>query len=300
MKKIAFIGLGIMGKPMAANLLKAGYQLSVYARRAETLADFVSPAVTVCDNPAAAVTATDLCITMLSDTPDVEEVTLGNHGIIHGATADSVIIDMSTINPSASKKIAQQLSVKKVHTLDAPVSGGEQGAINGTLSIMVGGDKASFDRALPVLKCMGSNIVRVGEHGAGQVAKACNQLLVAQTVAATAEVLILAQAAGVDARLVQKALLGGFAGSKVLEVHGERILNHDFAPGFKARLHLKDLRIVNSLAREMRLNLPGIKHALENMRQLVKEGNGEFDSSAIATVIRKKSGCISRSEQKRS
>ncbi len=275
---------------MAANLLKAGYRLSVYARRAQTLADFESSAVTVCDSPAAAAAAADFCITMLSDTPDVEAVTLGDDGIIFGAAADSVVIDMSTIAPALSKTIAQRLAENKVHALDAPVSGGEQGAIDGALSVMVGGDEAIFHRALPILKAMGSNIVRIGGHGAGQVAKACNQLLVAQTIAATAEMLILAQAAGADAKLVQQALLGGFAGSKVLEIHGARILNQDFAPGFKARLHLKDLRIVDTLADEMQLDLPGAKRALRHMRQLVAEGNGEFDSSAIATVIRKRSG----------
>lgn len=288
MEKIAFIGLGIMGRPMAQNLLKAGHSLSLWARRPAALDGFDGPAVSVCGSPADAVAAADFCITMVSDTADVEEVILGPDGVIHKAAAGSIVIDMSTISATITRGIAAQLAARQVQMLDAPVSGGEQGAVAGTLSIMVGGDEDAFARARPLLETLGDKIVHVGGHGAGQIAKACNQLLVAQTIGATAEALEFAQAAGVDPRRVREALLGGFANSKILEIHGHKMLEQNYTPGFKARLHLKDLNIAEDVARAMGLNLAGLKLARENLRQLVATGGGELDSAAIAKVVRTK------------
>ena len=227
---------------------------------------------------------------MVADTPDVEQVILGEQGVIHGAQAGSVVVDMSTISPSATRHIAEMLGKQAIQMLDAPVSGGEQGAIDGTLSIMVGGKAEVFAQVLPVFEVLGKNIVHVGEHGAGQVTKTCNQIVIAQTLVAVSEAFILARVSGVDPAKVRAALLGGFAASRVLETHGQRILQHNFKPGFKARLHQKDLRISMEAAHEMGVALPGAALATQYLNALIGEGLGEEDSSAIATILEKVSG----------
>ena len=288
--RIGFIGLGIMGRPMAQNLIKAGCPLSVHARRPDMMKPLVAAGATAGENAQAVAAQSDIIITMVSDTPDVEQVLLGEQGVIHGAQAGSIVVDMSTISPSATRRMAELLGKKGIQMLDAPVSGGEQGAIDGTLSIMVGGKEEIFQKALPVFEVLGKNIVHIGEHGAGQVTKACNQLVIAQTLVAISEAFILARVSGVDPTKVREALLGGFAGSRVLEAHGQRILDHNFEPGFKARLHQKDMRISMEAAHEMGIALPGAALATQQLNALIGEGLGEEDSSALATILEKISG----------
>ncbi|HEY6093335.1 MAG TPA: NAD(P)-binding domain-containing protein [Gallionellaceae bacterium] len=287
---IGYIGLGVMGQGCASNLLKAGQALQVHARRAEQMQPLVAAGATPHDSPATLAAHCDIIFTNVSDTPGVQQVVLGDHGIIHGARAGSVVVDMSTILPSAARSIAATLASQQIEFLDAPVSGGSQGAQEGTLSIMVGGKAEVFQRVLPLLQAMGKNIVHIGDAGAGQVAKACNQIVVTQTLGAIAEAYTLAKAAGVDPARVRAALLGGFAGSKMLEVHGQRMLSHQFTPGFKARLHDKDMRIVQQFAQEMGLELPGTELVAGYIHALVEAGLGEQDSSALSTLFEKKLG----------
>ncbi len=283
--KIGFIGLGIMGRPQALNLIKGGYSLSVYARRAESMQPLKKAGATPCATPQEVAARSDVTFVMVADTPDVEQVILRERGAIHGAKAGSVIVDMSTISPLATKAIAMDLLAKGVEMLDAPVSGGETGAINGTLTIMVGGKPDVFERVKPLLECMGKTITLVGGSGAGQVAKACNQIIVAVTIEAVAEALTFARKSGVDAAKVREALMGGFAGSKILEVHGKRMLDNDFKPGFKVRLHQKDLRIVMQTACELGLGLPAAGVAAQHLNALMGSGDGDLDSAAIIKVI---------------
>jgi len=290
MEKIAYIGLGIMGRPMVLNLLRAGYSVRVWARRSEMMEPLVEAGATACSSPADAADNSDIIITNVSDTTDVEQVVLGQNGIIEGAAKGSVVVDMSTISPSVTRAIAERLAERNVEMLDAPVSGGEKGAIDGTLSIMVGGKAAVFERVLPVFDVLGSNIVHIGGHGAGQVTKACNQTVIAQSISAIGEAFILAAAAGVDPAKVREALLGGFAGSKVLDSHGGRMLMHDFKPGFKARLHQKDMRIVLETAHELGIALPGASLATQLINALVGSGGGEDDSCAILRLQEQLSG----------
>jgi 2-hydroxy-3-oxopropionate reductase len=275
---------------MAQNLIKAGYPLAVHARRPDMMVPLVNAGATACENAQAVAAQSDITFTMVSDTPDVEQVILGEQGVIHGAQAGSVVVDMSTISPSATRHMAEMLGKQGIQMLDAPVSGGEQGAIDGTLSIMVGGKAEIFEKVLPVFEVLGKNIVHVGEHGAGQVTKTCNQIVIAQTLVAVSEAFILARVSGVDPAKVRAALLGGFAASRVLETHGQRILEHNFKPGFKARLHQKDLRISMEATHEMGIALPGAALATQYLNALIGEGLGEEDSSAIATILEKVSG----------
>lgn len=290
MEKIAYIGLGIMGRPMVLNLLQAGYSVRVWARRSEMMEPLVEAGATACSSPADAADNSDIIITNVSDTTDVEQVVLGQNGIIEGAAKGCVVVDMSTISPSVTRAIAEQLGERNIEMLDAPVSGGEKGAIDGTLSIMVGGKAAVFERVLPVLDVLGSNIVHIGGNGAGQVTKACNQTVIAQSISAIGEAFVLAAAAGVDPAKVREALLGGFAGSKVLDSHGGRMLMHDFKPGFKARLHQKDMRIVLETAHELGIALPGASLATQLINALVGSGGGEDDSCAILRLQEQLSG----------
>lgn len=285
-ERIAFIGLGIMGKPMAYNLLKSGHQIFTYARNRDSEKSLVELGAVSCPTPRDAAASARFCITIVSDTADVEEVTTQHtHSIIHGASPGSIVIDMSTIAPEATRRIAASFQKRGIGFLDAPVSGGEQGAVNATLSIMAGGPEDTFQKALPLLKVLGKKVVRVGEHGAGQVAKACNQLVVAQTMVAVAEALEFAATAGVDPARVRQALLGGFAYSRVLETHGEKMLTQDYVPGFKAHLHLKDLKNTVASAVAMNIQLAGTTLAYKYMDELVRCGNGEADSSAIAKIV---------------
>ena len=231
----------------------------------------------------------DVIFIMVSDTPDVEHVIFGEHGVVHGARRGSVVVDMSSISPIATHLIAKKLAEKGVDMLDAPVSGGEAGAVSGTLSIMVGGKDAVFERVLPLFQLMGKNIVHVGDHGAGQTAKVCNQMVVAQTIVAVSEAMIFASKAGVDPAKVRQALLGGFAGSKILEVHGQRMLERNFKPGFKAKLHQKDIRNALLAAHELGLALPGTAMASTYLNALVGSDEGELDSSAMVKILERMS-----------
>ena len=284
MTDIAFIGLGIMGRPMALNLLRAGHRLFVHARRAESMAPLIEAGAVGCSNPAQAARQAEVVFTMVSDTPDVEQVILGtgdDHGVLAGVVAGALVVDMSTISPSATRNLAARISEQGAEMLDAPVSGGEAGAVAGTLSIMVGGSAAAFARVRPLFEVLGKNIVHVGANGAGQVAKGCNQVVIAQTLLGVGEAFMLAKASGVDPAKVREALLGGFANSKVLEVHGQRLLEGNYVPGFKARLHQKDMRIVLETAQALGIGLPGTAQFAQFLNALVGQGMGEMDSSAV-------------------
>ena len=278
---IGFIGLGIMGRPMALNLLKAGHSLWVHARRPAMMTPLTDAGATGCETAAQVAAHTDIIFICVSDTQDVEQVIQGENGVLQSARKDSIVVDMSTISPSATRALANELADKQVYMLDAPVSGGEQGAINGTLSIMVGGEQHIFARVLPLFQIMGKNIVHIGENGAGQVTKACNQVLIGQTIAAIGEAFILASASGVDPAKVRQALMGGFAGSRVLESHGQRMLERNFKPGFKARLHQKDMRIALEAAHELGIALPGAAIVAQYLNAVVGHGKGDNDSISI-------------------
>ncbi|MEJ2058870.1 MAG: 2-hydroxy-3-oxopropionate reductase [Gammaproteobacteria bacterium] len=285
-ERVGYIGLGIMGRPMALNLLKAGYPVRVWARREAAMQPLLEAGATACKSAAEVAAEADIIFTNVSDTPDVQQVVLGEAGILEGAQAGAVVVDNSTISPSATRAMAERLSEKGVEMLDAPVSGGEQGAINGTLSIMVGGKDAVFTRVKPLFEVLGQNIVHVGTNGAGQVCKACNQVVIAQTIAGIGEAFVLAETSGVDAAKVREALLGGFAGSRALEIHGQRMLDRDFKPGFKARLHSKDMGIALQTAAELGIALPGAALVTQLINALVGRGDGELDSSAIVKLQR--------------
>ncbi|MET0800944.1 MAG: NAD(P)-binding domain-containing protein [Actinomycetota bacterium] len=285
--RIGFIGLGIMGKPMARNLLAAGYQLTVHSRSPGPVDEVVASGAARGDEPAKVAAASDVTITMLPDTADVEQVLTGRGGVIEGAPAGSLVIDMSSIDPGPTRAMAVAFTARDVAMLDAPVSGGEKGAIDATLSIMVGGDEPAFARGSPILEVLGASVVHVGPSGAGQVCKACNQLVVAATIEAVAEALLLAERSGVDGVKVREALLGGFAGSKILEVHGQRMLDRSFDPGFRIRLHRKDARIVEEAAAETRTPIPSFSAVTEQLQRSVDAGDGDRDHSALyAELVR--------------
>jgi len=287
MERIGFIGLGIMGKPMALNLLKAGYPLTVLNRSAPPQNELVAAGAQAGSSPKHVAEQSDVVITMLPDSPDVEGVVLGKEGVLAGLRPGGLVIDMSTIMPSVARRIIQAVRQKGSDGLDAPVSGGDIGARNATLSIMVGGSASAFARAKPIFEKMGKNIVHIGEAGAGQVSKAANQIAAVGTIALVSEALLLAAKAGADPAKVREALLGGSAQSRTLEVHGNRILQRDFQPGFKAKLSRKDLAIVLDTARELGLALPTIAIVAELMNALIANGGGELDHSAIVTMLEK-------------
>lgn len=290
MERIGFIGLGIMGKPMARNLMKAGYGLVVHNRSRASVEELSKEGAKAAVSAQEVAQSSDVVITMLPDSPDVEQVVLGPAGVLEGVRQGMLLVDMSTVAPSTSIKIHKALEQKQVQALDAPVSGGEIGAKEGTLSIMVGGDEKAFERALPILQAMGKNIVRVGGPGAGQVAKACNQVIVALTIQAVAEALTLARKCGVDPSKVREALLGGFAQSRILEVHGKRMLDRAFQPGFKMRLHRKDLAIALQTGREQGVALLATAQAAELMDSLLAQGKGELDHSGLALLVEQMAG----------
>ena len=287
--RIGFVGLGIMGRPMALNLRKAGHELWVHARRAESMQPLSEAGAKACASPQEVARNAEIVFICVSDTPDVEQVIRGDHGAIHGVRAGSVVVDMSTIAPAATRRLAEELAGRGAEMLDAPVSGGDVGAINGTLSIMVGGKPEVFERVKPFFECMGKNIVLVGTNGAGQVAKACNQIVIGVTIEAVSEALTFARRNEVDAGKVRDALLGGFAGSRILEVHGKRMLDDAFNPGFKVKLHQKDLRIVIEAAHQLGLALPGTALVAQHLNALMGSGDGELDSSAIVKVVERMS-----------
>ena len=285
--KIGFIGLGIMGRPMALNLLKGGHQLTVWARRAESMRPLLEAGALGAGSPAEAAQGNELVISMVADAPDVAEVM---RGVAAGAAPGLVAVDMSTIAPAAVRQIGETLAAAGVDFIDAPVSGGEVGAIAGTLSIMAGGAEAAFAKARPAFECMGKNIVHVGGAGAGQVAKAANQIVTGMGVLAVAEAFAFASKNGVDAGKVREALLGGFAYSKILENHGQRMLDRNFKPGFKSWMHEKDLNIVMQTAHELGLCLPGSAATAQMFNAMVGSGLGEQDSIAVLQLLEKLSG----------
>jgi 2-hydroxy-3-oxopropionate reductase len=287
---VGFIGLGIMGKPMALNLIKGGYPLWVYGRRAESMAPLTAAGAHACASPEEVARAAEFTFIMVSDTQDVEQVILGPNGVLSGARPGAIVVDMSTISPVATRSLAARLMEQGVEMLDAPVSGGEAGAVNGALSLMVGGKPEVFIRVKPLFEMLGTKIVYIGPNGAGQAAKACNQIAVSLTIEGVAEAFTFARKNGVDPGRVREALLGGFANSRILEVHGQRMLDHDFRPGFKVRLHQKDLRIVMETAHQMGIALPGSALVAQHMNALIGSGEGELDSSALIKVIEKLNG----------
>ncbi len=287
---LGFIGLGIMGWPMALNLLRAGHCLFVHGRRSESMTPLAQAGCVACAGAAQVAARSDVIFIMVSDTPDVEQVLFGADGVAQGAKAGAVVVDMSTISPSATRRFAEALQAQGIAMLDAPVSGGDVGAINGSLSIMVGGKQEIFERVQPLFAVLGKNIVHVGDHGAGQVAKACNQIVVALTIQGVAEALTFARQNAVDPVKVRAALMGGFAASRILEVHGQRMLDDNYTPGFKTKLHHKDMQIVMQNAEELGLTLPGAQLSLQHLAALMDADAGELDSAAIMKVVQRLSG----------
>ncbi len=284
-KVIGFIGLGIMGKPMAKHLLKAGYRLVVRDLMQAAVDEMVAAGARSAPTAREVAAQCDVLITMVPDSPDVEAVAYGPDGALAGLRPGTIWADMSTISPVTSRKVAADAAKKGVTMLDAPVSGGEKGAIAATLSIMVGGPKDAFDAMLPIFQVMGKTVVHMGETGAGQVTKAANQIVVALTIEAISEALVLASKAGVDPAKVRQVLLGGFCQSRILELHGERMIKREFAPGFKIRLHRKDLAIALNAGKEFGVPLPVTALVHEMLNALMVAGEGELDHSAIVHYI---------------
>lgn len=285
-ERVGFIGLGIMGAPMARHLLATGFPLTVHSRSPKPVDELVAAGAERAGSSAEVARASSVVITMLPDTPDVEHVVLGQDGVASAIAAGALVIDMSTIDPGPTRAIAKQLATHGVEMLDAPVSGGERGAIGGTLSIMVGGSERAFARAAPILETMGTSVIHIGPSGAGQIAKACTQLVVASTIEAVAEALVLAERSGVDAATVRGALLGGFADSKILDLHGRRMLDRAFEPGFRARLHRKDARIVLDAAEASGSPVPAFRVVAAQLDRLVDHANrGDLDHSALFTLL---------------
>lgn len=280
--RVGFVGLGVMGLPMARHLMAAGHTLAVWARRPESAAALLAEGAAWCATPAELAAQCEVVISIITASADVEQLAAG---LIEGFAPGAVHVDMSTIAPATARRLAARYAEKGVGWLDAPVSGGEQGARDATLAIMAGGDAAVLERVRPLFECLGKTVVHIGAAGAGQVAKACNQIVVAVTIEAVAEAMALARACGVDPAPVREALLGGFAGSRVLDVHGQRIIDDNYAPGFKAKLHQKDMGIVADTAAALGIRLDAASHAAELIQQLVAQGDGELDSSAIARLI---------------
>jgi 2-hydroxy-3-oxopropionate reductase len=287
---IGFIGLGIMGAPMAEHLIQAGHRLHVWARKPHKAEFILNQGATWADSPADLASQVEVLCLNVSDSRDVEALVLGDNGILAGAKPDLIVIDFSTISASTTRRMAELLATKAGHWVDAPVSGGQKGAQTASLTIMVGATPALFERVRPLLAQVGKTLTHVGDVGAGQITKACNQIVVSGTLAAIAEALLLAERAGVDPARVRAALLGGSAHSRMLEIHGARMLSGDFTPGFKAKLHQKDLSIVRQTAEELGLALPGASLAAQWMNALVGAGGGELDSAALITVLRQLNG----------
>ena len=284
-EKIGFIGLGIMGRPMAQNLIEAGYELVLYTRTKEKAEELAGDSATVAGSPKEVAGSADVVIAMLPDSPDVEEVVAGEDGVLEGIKEGALIIDMSTISPVVARNLAEKARKKGASMLDAPVSGGDVGARDGTLSIMVGGSGEDFERARPLFEVMGKTVTHVGEAGAGQVVKACNQIVVGLTIEAVSEALVLGSKAGVEPSKILDVLSGGLAGNKVMEVKRNKFLQHSFDPGFRVELHHKDLGIALAAGREYGVSLP-VTAIVDQMLQALKaKGRGDRDHSAILTSI---------------
>jgi 2-hydroxy-3-oxopropionate reductase len=283
-ERIGFIGLGIMGQPMAKHLLRANYPLTALDLNPALQSELVSSGAIAGTSLEQVARGNDVIITMLPDSPDVESVMFGIDGVMQGLRPGSLVIDMSTILPSMARRVTLAARAKGADGLDVPVSGGQVGAINAILTIMVGGSQSAFERAKPIFEKMGKNITLVGEAGAGQVTKAANQAIVGITIAAVSEALLLASKAGVDPKKVREALMGGFAQSRILELHGNRMIERNFQPGFKIKLHRKDMAIIQNTARELGLALPLSAQVAEMMNALIAHGGGELDHSALVNI----------------
>ena len=286
MSNIGFVGLGIMGKPMAANLIKGGHTLFLYSRSGvpQELTSFGGKA---CASAKEVAQKADIIITMVPDTPDVEKVLFGNNGIAEGLSRGKTVIDMSSISPIETKQFARRINGLGCEYVDAPVSGGEVGAKNAALTIMVGGNQATFDKVKPVFELMGKNITLVGGNGDGQTCKVCNQIIVALNIEAVGEALVFAAKAGADPARVRQALMGGFAASRILEVHGERMIKRTFDPGFRIELHQKDLSLALAGARAMGMSLPNTATTQQLFNSCVANGGAKWDHSALVRALEK-------------
>jgi len=286
MAKLGFIGLGIMGKPMASHLIAAGHAVHVCDLVSEPVKELCSIGAKACSCCRDIAQESDIIFIMVPDTPDVEVVLFGKDGVADGIRSGSIVVDMSSISPIATKEFAKRLGDLGVKMLDAPVSGGQVGAEKATLSIMVGGERQVFEQVKPYFELMGKNIVHVGENnGDGQTCKVANQIVVALTIEAVAEALLFASKAGADPRKVREALLGGFAQSRILEIHGQRMIERSFEPGFRTRLHQKDLNLALQAARSLRLSLPGTSIVQELLNGVAARGGSDLDHSAIVLAL---------------
>jgi len=285
MSKIGFIGTGIMGRHMARHLQAGGHELYLYRHRSELPEEMLAAGAIACDTRREVAERADVLITMVPDTPDVADVLFGKQGLAEGLSPGKLVIDMSSISPIDTKTFAARIAALGCDFLDAPVSGGEVGAKAASLTIMVGGSRPAFDRALPLFELMGKNITLVGENGAGQTCKVANQIIVALTIEAVGEALLFASKAGVDPARVREALMGGFAGSKILEVHGERMLKRTFAPGFRISLHQKDLGLALSGARALGISLPNTANTQELFNSCAAHAWSDLDHSAMIRAL---------------
>src|SRR5512138_377215 len=290
MLKVGYIGLGLMGKSIARNILKAGFPLVVHNRSRGAVDELVAEGATAAFSPREVAAQVDVVFTNLPDTPDVEKVVLGEGGIIEGAHEGLIYVDNSTIKPAAARRIAEELAKKGVQALDAPVSGGDIGARNGTLTIMVGGEAEALEKVMPAFQAMGKSVTHVGAAGAGQVAKAANQIMVAAQMVAMGELLVFSRKAGVDPRKVVEAIKGGAAQCWTLDVKPPRLFDGNRAPGFKAHMQLKDLRIIGETAKEYEIPISGTEANTRLFQQMIDMGMGELDNSAVVGVIEKLAG----------
>lgn len=288
--RIGFIGLGTMGRPMARNLLKAGFAVTVYGRKKPIVDELVSAGASAAGSPSEVAQSSDAVITMLPDSPDVKQVVTGEDGILSGAKPGMIVIDMSTISPSVTREIAEIASKQEVEYLDAPVSGGEPGAVAGTLSIMVGGKPEIFERCLPVFKSLGKNIVHMGGVGMGQATKLCNQVICVVTIQAVCEGLMLGSKAGLDMEKLLSVVSGGAASSWMLSNLGPKMLRRDFEPGFKVKLQQKDLRLALAAADELGLSLPGMSLVHQLFSSVEAAGMGESGTQALITALERLAG----------
>ena len=282
--RLGFIGLGTMGTPMAGHLIKAGHQLFVHTR-SQLPAEIAASSAIACTTGRGVAERADIIFTMVPDTPDVEAVLFAENGLAAGLSAGKTVVDMSSISPIATKVFAHKIAALGCHYLDAPVSGGQVGARNASLSIMVGGDEAVFERVRPLFDLMGKNITLVGGPGDGQTAKVANQIIVALNIEAVAEALVFAAKAGADPARVRQALMGGFASSRVLEVHGERMIRRSFEPGFRIELHQKDLDLALGTARALGVSLPNTATAQQLFNACVAQGGQRWDHSAMVRAL---------------
>ncbi len=285
--EIGFIGLGIMGKPMVKNLLSSGYKVSFYARKKKIINEISCLGGNYINSIQDIAKSSKLIILNLPDSKDVYDVVLGSRGLYGYLMPGTILVDMSTISPKTTELISDKLKLKKSYLIDAPVSGGEIGSIEGNLSIMVGGHRKIFDKIKPILSVLGKNITYIGKSGSGQITKACNQILVAGTMVAVSEILLIAKKSGCNVKLVKNALMGGFANSRILDLHGDRMIKKNYKPGFKSKLHLKDLKIAISLANDLGLKLNNARYSQKLVKEAVINKMHEKDSSVINEIIKK-------------